>query len=161
MNRFKSPTERKSSRVEFWKSYKLINWNPLASTISVWWDFKDLWFYVHHASVNPKPEEIAREIIRRAAKTALQQGVEEDHADKSHRTSEGLPDRYGFNPFESARTFIDWQQRTMYVEVDGQFVPRPLPPGIWRILSAVMEKEDDIPRGRSASPRSTQSIQVW
>lgn len=78
-----------------------------------------------------KPEEVAREIIRRAAKTALRQGeVEEDHADKSQRTSEGLPDRYGFNPFESARTFIDWQQRTMYVEVDGQFVPRPLPPGV-------------------------------
>ena len=78
-----------------------------------------------------KPEEVARELIRRAAKSALQQGeVEEDHADKSQRTSEGLPDRYGFNPFESARTFIDWEQRTMYVEVDGQFVPRPLPPGI-------------------------------
>ncbi len=78
-----------------------------------------------------KPEEMARELIRRAAKSALQQGqVEEDHADKSQRTSEGLPDRYGFNPFESARTFIDWEQRTMYVEVDGQFVPRPLPPGI-------------------------------
>ena len=72
----------------------------------------------------------AREIMRRAARTALRGDGEEDHADKSQRTSEGLPDRYGFNPFESARTFIDWEQRTMYVEVDGQFVPRPLPPGI-------------------------------
>ena len=79
----------------------------------------------------PQKRKLEEEIIRRAAKTALRQGeVEEDHADKSQRTSEGLPDRYGFNPFESARTFIDWQQRTMYVEVDGQFVPRPLPPGV-------------------------------
>jgi len=53
-----------------------------------------------------------------------------EHADKSQRTSESLPDRYGFNPFESVKTFIDWEQRTMYVKVDGQFVPRPLPPDI-------------------------------